>query len=898
MYYLPNPNISNMKPEINTHKFYHPPPPPYYKKRRSSSIFKRLAFCLFLLTSLTSNIIAQTTHTLSVSLSSNSIKEGDAGTKEVIVNFTIDPPRASVFPIQYCVRGTATRSSTEDYSYTFSEDTEIVFSEGKDNNCRNTGVPGSSFTHKIIINGDTAPEPNETVTIELNQLVVRSNPSESTPSDVIISSTAGSVTFTIEDDDPIIVSLTRSGSTGAVNEGEMVEFTVILSRTLIAGEIIDVPLSIGGTGVTTADWNLTPKTGTGLNIGVTLSGINTAIPQVRFSGAGADTATLVLTTVVDAVIDTETFTIVLGPDGDVTNGFDRTSLGTNVGGGADPDADSKSFNVQVNNVPFPEITITGGTAVTEGTAAVFTVNASPVPASNLKVNLTVADAPHADFVSSTNQGSGKSVTITAGQATANFTVPTTGGDSETTDEPNSNVTVTVDTGIGYTVSSNNSATVKVTDNDPTMVVLTTPDATATEGSSDDRATLRLTLNRPLRAGERLEVPLIFSGGTLDTDFTLSLSGSPMGVTLSDSTVTFSGGGGSNAAASATVAEVLLSASEDADTDDETVTVSIPSSTAFTPRLTATGLDGGATGSRTGDGQITLIDNTPEKPVNFTATAGDRQVTLSWMNPNNSTITGYQFQQKVGTGDYGNWTTIPGSTAATTTHTVTGLTNGTVYTFRIRAVAGTTNGVASDEATVTPVAPEITITAGTAVTEGAAVSFTISASPVPASNLNVNLSVADAVGSDFVAPDDEGMKMVMIPASSGSVTYTVTTINDNIDEPNSTVTVTLMGGNGYVIGSPASTAVIVNDEDEAPLGVGDAREAVIFPNPASDYFTLKGTSGSLSSVSLISTSGKAVRHYAIALDGRYDISGLGDGIFFIFIEGDEGQKHVGRLVIKR
>ena len=890
MYYLPNPNISNMKPEINTHKFYHPPPPPpYYKKRRSSSIFKRLAFCLFLLTSLTSNIIAQTTHTLSVSLSSNSIKEGDAGTKEVIVNFTIDPPRASVFPIQYCVRGTATRGSTEDYSYTFSNDTEVEFNTGTNRNCRNSGVPGSSFTHKIIINGDTDPEPNETVTIELNQLVVRSNPSESTPSDVIISSTAGSVTFTIEDDDPTIVSLTRSGSTGAVNEGEMVEFTVILSRSLIAGEIIDVPLSIGGTGVTNADWNLATKSGTGLNTGVTLSGADTTTPQVRFSSAGADTATLVLTTVVDAVIDTETFTIALGPDGDVTNGFDRTSLGTNVGGGVAPDADSKSFNVQVNNVPFPEITITGGASVTEGTAAAFTVSASLVPAFNLSVNLSVVDALHADFVSSTNQGSGKSVTITAGQATANFTVPTIGGDSETTDEPSSNVTVTVDTGTGYTVGSDSIATVKVTDNDPTTVVLTTPDATATEGSSDNLATLRLTLGRALRSGERLQVPLIFNGGTLDTDFTLSLSGSSVGVTLSDSTVTFSGGGGSSnaAAASATIAEVLLSASEDADTADETVTVSIPSGTAFTPRLTATGLDGGATGSRTGDGQITLINNTPEKPVNFTAIAGDRQVTLNWTDPNNSNITGWQYQQKVSTGDYGNWTTIPGSTAATVSYTVTGLINGTAYTFRIRAVAGTTNGIASDEATTTPRAnsvptvtnmiPDQTATVGTAFNYQFPANTFSDADGDP-------LSYHATQGDDTALPswlgfDANSRIFSGIPQASDAGTLSVKVTADD--------------GNGGSVFNRFEITI-----REAVLGIPAEESFSIYPNPTSGYFKLAGAPKGLNGIILVSTSGRQVRHYPIALDGRYDISGLDEGIFFVFVEGDEGGKQAGRLLIKR
>ena len=129
-------------------------------------------------------------------------------------------------------------------------------------------------------------------------------------------------TVIIRDNDPTIVTLARTGSTGAGSEGETVEFTVILGRSLITGEIIDVPLSIGGTGVTTADWNLAKKMGTSLNTGVTLSGADTTTPQARFSEAGADTATLVLTPVVDGTTDTETFTIALGPDGDVANGFD------------------------------------------------------------------------------------------------------------------------------------------------------------------------------------------------------------------------------------------------------------------------------------------------------------------------------------------------------------------------------------------------------------------------------------------------------------------------------------------------------------------------------------------------------------------------------------------------
>ena len=60
---------------------------------------------------------------------------------------------------------------------------------------------------------------------------------------------------------------------------------------------------------------------------------------------------------------------------------------------------------------------------------------------------------------------------------------------------------------------------------------------------------------------------------------------------------------------------------------------------------------------------------------MTATAGHGQVTLSWDNPDNATISKWQYQQKQGDGSYGPWMDIPGSTASTTSYTVTGLTNG-------------------------------------------------------------------------------------------------------------------------------------------------------------------------------------------------------------------------------
>ena len=151
-------------------------------------------------------------------------------------------------------------------------------------------------------------------------------------------------TVVIRDDDPTIVSLARMGS-GAVTEGGKVEFTVTLGRALIAGETIDVPMSIGGTGVTTGDWSLALKS-SATNTGVTLSDAGTTTPEVRFTNAGAQTATLELTATADGTAENaETFEIALGAN----SAFDANALDTNVGGGAGPHGTNNEFDVTVNN---------------------------------------------------------------------------------------------------------------------------------------------------------------------------------------------------------------------------------------------------------------------------------------------------------------------------------------------------------------------------------------------------------------------------------------------------------------------------------------------------------------------------------------------------------------------
>ena len=397
-------------------------------------------------------------------------------------------------------------------------------------------------------------------------------------------------TVYILDDDPTVATLTRAG-TGAINEGQTVEFAVTLSRELAADEVIDVPLAISGDGVTTGDWTLAEKTGADLNTGVNLYGASTATPKVRFGGQGAQTARLILTAANDNIYESggaETFTVALGPNGAGANGFDRPDTHTNVGGGADPSETENSFNVRVHDV-IPTIAIGGGDAVAEGAAASFTVSASSAPAANLTVNLTVEDAEGSDFVSSANEGSGKTVTINANETDASYTVATVDDTGDGADEPNGEITVTVNAGNGYAAGSSSSASVTVNDNDATAVTLDGPAGNITEGSAKN---VTLTIGRGLVRGETLTAPLTFSG-TADRNADYTLAGmSAAGVAYNNlnsgnATVVFTG---PNSGSTDAVATIALTAANDNSAEDtpETVIIGLGA-------LSQTGLGGGATG---------------------------------------------------------------------------------------------------------------------------------------------------------------------------------------------------------------------------------------------------------------------------------------------------------------
>ena len=95
---------------------------------------------------------------------------------------------------------------------------------------------------------------------------------------------------------------------------------------------------------------------------------------------------------------------------------------------------------------------------------------------------------------------------------------------------------------------------------------------------------------------------------------------------------------------------------------------------------------------------------PGAPWNLTLTPGDKHMMLRWERPADNgglPITGYQYSQKEEDRSFGSWISIDNSAsgeANESSYAVTGLKNGTVYSFRVRAVNAVGPGEASAEAT--------------------------------------------------------------------------------------------------------------------------------------------------------------------------------------------------------
>ena len=119
------------------------------------------------------------------------------------------------------------------------------------------------------------------------------------------------------------------------------------------------------------------------------------------------------------------------------------------------------------------------------------------------------------------------------------------------------------------------------------------------------------------------------------------------------------------------------------------------------------------GAGTGTAQVSAVPRTvPGAPTSLAVQGGSDSAALTWAAPSNdggAAVTGYEYQQ-----DGGDWTAT-GSPGLS--YTVTGLTTGHSYAFRVRAVNPAGASLPSNEVHVIPGALEIVIGAGTGADAG-------------------------------------------------------------------------------------------------------------------------------------------------------------------------------------
>ena len=677
-------------------------------------------------------------------------------------------------------------------------------------------------------------------------------------------SESASVSVTVKDDDTSPSGITLSATPTTISEGAGAT-TVTVTATVANGTRYalaqTVTVAVAGTGESTrvgftaapdtvavtiaagaasssATFTLTPDSDTRDEVDETVTLSGTAAP----SGAAVTPATITLTDddvpsiTIAAVADTVTegtavaYTIKASPAPVVAL---TVNLGVSGGAGflsgAAPTtatvaagADSTSLSLATTNDSVDEptgavtVTLKSGTGYavgTPGSAKVtiedddtspsgITLSAAPATisesagATTVTVTATVANGTRyalAQTVTVAVAGTGEStrvgftaapdtvaVTIAAGAASSSATFTLT-PDSDTRDEVDETVTLSgtaAPSGAAVTP-----ATITLTDDDVPSITIAAVADTVTEGTA-----VAYTIKASPAPVVALTVNLGVSGG----------AGFLSGAAPTTATV---------AAGADSTSLSLATTNDSVDEPTGAVTVTLKSGTGY-----AVGTPGSAKVTIEDDDTTSQAPTDP--PGSLAATPGDSLLALDWSAV--ARASGYELRYKAENAQNpATWTWK--NIGAGTSHTISGLDNGTKYVVQLRGVNTSGKGPRT-RVTGTPVAnavPTVSISAdGAAVTEGAAAAFTIRASSVPSTALVVRMKVSGASGFLSGALPDS----VIIAAGKVTGSLSLATVDDAVDEAAGAVTVTLKAGAGYKLSASNTARVTVNDDDAAPTGI--------------------------------------------------------------------------------
>ena len=612
---------------------------------------------------------AASTKTITLSVASASITEGDSGSStDVTVTVTLgeaapaaDPDLGifSVSLISDSPLGTAQGSNKGsnpcaaplnpvDTDWCLPDGSTISIAEGQ-----------TQGTKKVRILGDTRDESNETIKL--------------VSSAAIPGWTSGRITLTITDDDDPATTTVPAAPTGlsaTAGNGQ-----VVLSWTKPAGSITSYKLKYSKTGVRSSATYAAMTGSSGTTTAHTVTGLDNDAEysfKIRAVNAGGDGTE---TEWVTATPTAPTTPVVTAPSSAGVT-ISRAALSLMEGGSAG------TYTVVLDTDPGATVTVTPASSDTDAVSV-----SAPL------------------VFNSTNWETEKTVTVTP---------------QDDVDTNNENITVSHAISSGYSgVSSSDIADVTVTVNDDDVpagksINLSTTTATIDEGDSGKtNVAITVTLgessisNLPVR----LDIIDASSTATKNTNVSTTSCSSPQPATADFCHVgPFSDNTGISIDRALTVGTFTLGILGDTDYEpDETITLRVSINPLFYPGWRAKTM----TLTITNDDDPPLAaTQPPAKPTGLTATVLSRQATLTWTNPEDASITKWQYQQKVGGAAWGSWTDFPNSQASTKDHTFTELTDGTQYQFRVRAVNDAGNSAESEVVTATPelINPVLTVSA--------------------------------------------------------------------------------------------------------------------------------------------------------------------------------------------
>ncbi len=564
------------------------------------------------------------------------------------------------------------------------------------------------------------------------------------------------------------------------------------AATPVADFAVAASAAAESAGTRNVEVRLVPAPAQATTVSYALSGTAARGSDYTISGVTSNTGTVTVGT-----SGTATIPVAIVDDA-AAEGAETVVLTLSGGAGYTVGADSPSHTLTIaaNDAPVvPQLRVAAGSAVDEGTAATFTVWASPAATGTVTVRYTVAQ--NGQFVASGRLGSGKTQTLSG--ASAAISIPT---QNDSTDEADGSVTVTLETAGGYTVGSPSAATVTVRDDDVPAAQFAAASSTASESAGTRNVTVRLV---PAPA-QSTTVSYTLSGTAVrGSDYTIS------GVTSNTGTVVV----GTSGTATIPVAITDDSSAESA----ETVT------------LTLNGGAGYDLGNVNRSHTLTITDNDTVGVPQVTVAAGaavdeggNAVFTVSANPAPTGTIsvryTVTQNGQFVSSGRLGSnkSRTLSGASATIAIPTVADSTDeadGSV-TVMLTAGSGYTVGTPS-AATVTvrdddvPTAQFATASASADESSGIR-QVRVNLSPAPHRGITVRYTLGGSAtrGTDYTAAGSASAA-----AGAAFVDIPVTVIDDTGQEPDETVILTLTGGAGYQVGSRSTHTLTITDQDVSP-----------------------------------------------------------------------------------